>query len=176
MPPVAEHAHVHLLAKRDASAFRQLTNLGKEMSKTAREGASNSKISDFSCALILQRLLQAPKWSVSYRKQARRVLKIALEVGLRPLAPLDLTALTPPHLPMLAIDPITEADLENESFRMHKYYRPLSASAPKAWGIYGRIVNIPCHPDMAVLKDDEIRRCLDALASERRCTQTTRTG
>ena len=145
-----------------ACIFRDLMNAGKSLGPAARAGASNSKISDFSCALILQRLLHASEWSCAYREQAQRMLTIALQAGLRPLAPIDLDTLTPPHLPMLASHPIAAASLANETFVMQKYYRPLVDSAENAWAIYHRIVNIPCHPDMAALSDKEIRQTLAA--------------
>jgi hypothetical protein len=88
------------------------------------------------------------------------VLAIALDAGLRLLAPLDLTTLTPPHLPMLANHPIAETGLANETLVMEKYYRPLVDSSQNAWAIYNRIVNIPCHPGMAALGDEEICRAI----------------
>jgi dTDP-4-amino-4,6-dideoxygalactose transaminase len=149
-----------IIARRDAPIFRELMNTGESLRPEARAGASNSKISDFSCALILQRLLHASAWSGAYREQAQRVLAIALEAGLRPLAPIDFSTLTPPHLPMLANHPVAETSLANETFVMRKYYQPLVDSAQNAWAIYNRIVNIPCHPGMAALSDEEICRVI----------------
>jgi dTDP-4-amino-4,6-dideoxygalactose transaminase len=154
-----------VVAKDLAPLFRELINPGHRLADAARAGASNSKISDFSCALILQRLLRAPQWSSAYREQAQRVLGIALDCGLAPLAPLDLGTLTPPHLPLLAPRPLAAADLVNPTLVLHKYYKPLSASAPNARAIYDRIVNVPCHPDMAMLTAAEIRACLEKLAA-----------
>jgi dTDP-4-amino-4,6-dideoxygalactose transaminase len=152
-----------VLPKAQAAAFRALINGGDGLCREARLWASNSKISDVSCALILQRLLQAPEWSCGYREQARRILQIAVRAGLEQLAPMDLTTLTPPHLPMLALDSVTEADLVGAPFVMQKYYEPLGEDCPAAAAIYDRIVNIPCHPDMALLTDEEIRAALARL-------------
>jgi dTDP-4-amino-4,6-dideoxygalactose transaminase len=152
-----------VVSREHAPLLRALINGGNGLGPAARLWASNSKISDVSCALILQRLLQAPEWSYAYQEQARRILPIALQAGFRPLAPIDLATLTPPHLPMLARSPLSEADLENETMVLQKYYRPLSMECPTAGAIYARIVNIPCHPDMALLSDEEIRCCLDRL-------------
>jgi dTDP-4-amino-4,6-dideoxygalactose transaminase len=154
-----------ILSRPDAQIFRQFTNMGKGLDQAAREGASNSKISDFSCALILQRLLQAPQWVPTYQSQARRVLRIAREIGLHPLAPLDLNRLTPPHLPLLTRLPIPAAQLENEMLVLHKYYPPLSDLASRASCIYERIVNVPCHPEMAVLTDHQISACLERVTA-----------
>ncbi len=156
-----------ILANDDAQLFRQFTNMGKGLEPMSLEGASNSKISDFSCALILQRLLQEPQWASCYQVQAGRVLKIAERIGLRPLAPMDLTRLTPPHVPLLARDPVTEANLDNETLTLHKYYTPLSNTARQAGQIYERIVNVPCHPDLAALSDEELGACLQAVTGGR---------
>jgi len=152
-----------VVPREQASLFRAMINGGEELRPEARLWASNSKISDVSCALILQRLLQAGEWSGAYQVQARRILRIATGVGLRPLAPIDLVNLTPPHLPMLTPCPAGEIDLVNSSFVMHKYYEPLSPHCPTAAALYSAIVNIPCHPGMALLHDDEIRLCLERL-------------
>jgi dTDP-4-amino-4,6-dideoxygalactose transaminase len=164
-----------VVSKHHARLFRELINPGQMLDMLdgeARAGASNSKISDFSCALILQRLLQAPEWSGAYQEQARRVLGIALDCGLALLGPLDLNSLTPPHLPMLAPRAVAEADLINQTVVLRKYYRPLADAAPNAWDIYRRIINIPCHPGMAALTDDEVARCLEAVVAGAHSTRT----
>jgi dTDP-4-amino-4,6-dideoxygalactose transaminase len=157
-----------VLPRSQAAEFRSLINGGDGLCSGARVWASNSKISDVSCALILQRLLQAPEWSCGYREQARRILQIALRAGLQPLAPMDLSTLTPPHLPMLAPMPVAETGLVGAPFVMQKYYEPLGEDCPAASAIYARIVNIPCHPDMALLTDEEIRAGLERLPGCRR--------
>jgi dTDP-4-amino-4,6-dideoxygalactose transaminase len=149
-----------IVARDEAAIFRKLINAGESLRPHAKAGASNSKISDFSCAFILQRLLQASAWRDAYRQQAERILSIALDAGLRLLGPLHIDALTPPNLPMLAAQPVPEANLKNKSFVVQKYFRPLVHPAPNAWRIYERIVNIPCHPGMAALGDHEIRQPL----------------
>ena len=148
-----------ILSRRDAAVFRDLINTGENLPAPARAGASNSKISDFSCALILQRLRREEEWAPAYREQARRILALAQEAGLQPLAPLDLDAQTPPHLPLLAASPLPEAGLANPHCVIRKYYLPLTA-APTASALYARIVNVPCHPGMAALGDHEIRLAL----------------
>jgi dTDP-4-amino-4,6-dideoxygalactose transaminase len=149
-----------VLSREDAQVFRSLINGGHGLCPQAHRWATNSKISDFSSALILQRLLGYQEWSYAYQEQARRILSIAMDVGLRPLAAMDLSTLTPPHLPMVAQTTLAGADLVNKSFVMEKYYRPLSAACPTAAAIYASIVNIPCHPGMALLADEEIRYAL----------------
>jgi DegT/DnrJ/EryC1/StrS aminotransferase family protein len=156
-----------IVAEEDACLLRELTNTGENLRPEARAGASNSKISDFSCALILQRLAHASAWSGAYREQARRILAIALDVGLRLLGPIDLSTLTLPHLPLLAPHPVAEPDLGNGSFVMQKYYRPLVDSVNHAWIIYSRIVNVPSHPGMAALTDVEIHQTLKAAVVDR---------
>jgi len=157
-----------IVARKHATTLRAFMNCGEGLDQTARASAANSKISDFSCALILQRLLRAPEWCSAYQEQARRVLEIAGQAGLRPLAPLDLSVMTPPHLPMLSTHPISERSLANEILVMRKYYKPLTGLSRNARTIYEHIVNIPCHPDMVALGNDEIGRCLEDVASASR--------
>ena len=155
-----------IIAREHAPKLREFINCGEGLDQASLALAANSKISDFSCALILQRLLRAPEWSRGYREQAQRLLEIACQAGLRPLAPMDLSVMTPPHLPMLARLPIAEAGLANDKFVIRKYYKPLMNHMGKnARAIYEHIVNIPCHPDMAALRDEEIGRCLQNLTS-----------
>jgi len=148
--------------------LRAFMNGGEGLDQAARAGAANSKISDFSCALILQRLLQAPEWRRAYQEQARRILEIACKAGLHPLAPFDPNIMTPPHLPMLSPHPVPEASLANKTLVMRKYYKPLTKRSRNAQAIYEHIVNIPCHPDMAALGDEEIGRCLEDVISASR--------
>jgi dTDP-4-amino-4,6-dideoxygalactose transaminase len=154
-----------IVAREHAPILRKFMNCGEGLDQNARTKAVNSKISDFSCALILQRLLRTPEWSGAYQTQARRILEIAGKAGLRPLALLDLSVITPPHLPMLAKCPIAETSLANNQFVMRKYYKPLADLSGNASTIYEHIVNVPCHPDMEALRDEEIGCCLENVAS-----------
>lgn len=157
-----------IVAREHAAILRAFTNCGEGLDPAARARAANSKISDFSCALILQRLLRTRDWCSGYREQARRVLQIAGKAGLRPLAPLDLNLTTPPHLPLLSTHPISETSLSNEILVLRKYYKPLAGLSKNARNIYEHIVNIPCHPGMAALRDHEIECCLENVVSGRR--------
>jgi dTDP-4-amino-4,6-dideoxygalactose transaminase len=155
-----------IVSREHAPILREFTNLGERLDSADWALAANGKISDFSCALILQRLLRASEWSSAYQEQARRLLGIAGKAGLHPLAPLDLSVMTPPHLPMIAGRPISERSLANNVMVIRKYYKPLNALSRNARTIYERIVNIPCHPDMAGLRDEEILGCLVTLTSD----------
>lgn len=157
-----------IVTKEHAPILRQFMNCGEGLDQHARAKAVNSKISDFSCALILQRLLRASEWSSAYQAQARRILAIACQAGLLPLAPLDFSIATPPHLPVLAPCPIAETSLANHNFVIRKYYKPLTDLSRNARMIYQHIVNIPCHPDMEALCDEEIGRCLENIVSDSR--------
>jgi len=155
-----------IVAREQAPKLREFMNCGDGLDQADLHRASNYKISDFSCALILQRLLHAPEWGSAYREQAQRILEIARAAGLLPLAPMDLGLIIPPHLPLLARHPVAETSLANAHFVIRKYYEPLSETPPgNARAIYDRIVNIPCHPDMAALRDEEISTCLRDIAS-----------
>jgi dTDP-4-amino-4,6-dideoxygalactose transaminase len=155
-----------IVAREQAPELREFMNCGEGLDQADLPRASNYKISDFSCALILQRLLHEPEWSSAYREQAQRVLEIARAAKLLPLAPMDLDVIIPPHLPLLARCPIAETSLANGQFVIRKYYKPLMETPTgNAQAIYDRIVNIPCHPDMAALRDEEIGTCLRDIAS-----------
>lgn len=154
-----------ILAREQVPTLRKLLNCGEGLDQAGRARAVNGKVSDFSCALILQRLLRAPEWCSVYQEQARRVLEIACKAGLRPLAPIDLSVTTPPHLPMLASRPISEASLANETLVIRKYYKPLTNSGRNACSIYEHVVNLPCHPDIRIVRNEEIGRCLKGIVS-----------
>jgi dTDP-4-amino-4,6-dideoxygalactose transaminase len=140
----------------DAVILRAMTNFGVGLDHRAARGAGNSKISDFSCALILNRLREISQWRPGYKEQARRIYQIAKAAGLETLAPMDLEALTPPHIPVLYPGAVPYAKLSGAEFAMQKYYLPHPGDYPQAQRIYSRIVNIPCHPGMSEVSDAEI--------------------
>lgn len=148
----------------EAVVLRAMTNFGVGLHKSAASGATNSKISDFSCALILNRMREASEWRPLYREQAQRLQRLALEAGLRTLAPMNLQLLTPPHLPLLSTHQLPYSSLVGDTVVMHKYYLPYSAEHPTAQRLYAHIVNVPCHPGLAQLSDTEIQDCLWPLA------------
>ena len=125
-----------VLAGQEDMVFRGMINFGVGLNKSAARWATNAKISDFSCALILNRMREIYMWGPLYQEQAERIREIAVEAGLRMLAPMDLNALIPPHLPMLARHPISYSDIECDKFVMNKYYLPHLSARGNSRRIY----------------------------------------
>lgn len=133
----------------DAAVARSLANFGVGLDlRRARPHARNSKYSDYDSALVLQRLVNLPRWADLYRLQGRRILSIARRAGLRPLAPVPEDALLG-SLPLLAPAAVEGAQLANPHLALRKYYTPLADGAHGAADIYRRIVSVPCHPGVA---------------------------
>lgn len=124
--------------------------------------AINGKISDVACAFVLMRLNQMECLSPQYRQQYLRIGKIALDCEMNLLADAINHPGTPANVPILL--PRALDDIEVGNFPLRRYYHPL-ANTPNATDIYKRIINIPCHPDMSVFSDDDIRKILLILLS-----------
>jgi hypothetical protein len=91
--------------------------------------------------------------------QLSRITELAEDLGFTPLIPRthDVIAMT---YPVLAPADIALARLRNPHLTLAKSYAPLGEFA-QAHGLYRRLVNIPCHPDVAQLS----RATLTALLS-----------
>lgn len=123
----------------------------------------NGKLSELSCAVLLQRLESSPEWAPFYFMQSRRIQAIAHRAGLKPLMPIPgQTAAT--SLPFLLPRPVPTTALENDFFTIGKYYKPL-APLPTATDVYQRIVNIPSHPDMKCVETNVLLTTLGALVA-----------
>lgn len=117
---------------------------------------NNGKISDIACAFILDRLQRVDKWSSLYRDQAKRVLRIAKELGFQPLrAEESDTPAT--SIPMLFHSPVSSEDTKLAArLPLAKFYKPLRP-LPTVTGIFSHLVNVATHSDIALLTDDEIK-------------------
>jgi dTDP-4-amino-4,6-dideoxygalactose transaminase len=124
---------------------------------------NNGKISDLSCAYLLDRLERYPEWGPLYQYQATRVAQLAEQAGLSRLFPYPNNSIAT-CLPFLAPRPLDLARLDNRGITLGKFYKPLAAM-PNAQSIYARIVNIPSHPDVSRLGRDEFERILDDLVA-----------
>ena len=62
----------------------------------------------------------------------------------------------PGHIPFLGVHPIAREALQNEKVVFRKYYRPHDQRCANAADIFSRILNVPCHPDVATLSDKEL--------------------
>ena len=61
--------------------FESLINFGVSLPRELKPFFQNGKISDFSCALILDHLRKADEWAPLYREQAERVLRLGVEAA-----------------------------------------------------------------------------------------------
>lgn len=120
----------------------------------------NGKLSDISCAFLIDRLKQLPHWGPQGLEQRERMIEIAGRCGLMPLH-LPETDIPMTSMPFVADVPIGLTSIEATQFlTCTKYYRPL-ADLPRVTDIYRRLVNVPCHKDVAKVSDAEIRADID---------------
>lgn len=132
--------------------FMSVINFGLTANGSHAWG-NNAKMSDIAAAFILQRVRTLP---AAYRSQFARVRAAAHALGYGVLGrPVRLD--TPAHVPLVAPRPVPATD--NPLVKLHKYYRPLAAT-PRATSLYNRIVNFPCHPEIAAMDDYEIQQAL----------------
>ena len=116
---------------------------------------NNGKVSDISCAFQIDRLASCDSWKPRYVEQTRRITELAARVGLTPLYPFDET-IPATSLPFCSAEPILEERVQASKFlTLSKYYQPL-APTPVCMDIFSRLVNIPCHPDVAFISDDRL--------------------
>lgn len=136
---------------------------------------NNGKISDISCAFQIDRLERVEDWAPLYRAQAERVAALASEFGLLPLRPVQ-DAPPATSWAFVAEDAIPIDRIRGaRRLAMGKYYRPL-AERPQARRLYDRIVNIPTHPDVSGLSDDDLRAEMEALVAPAAPARTFATG
>ena len=114
-------------------------------------------MSDPAAALIYQRIETMPQWAPGYRSQRRRIAAFARDAGLKILVTPPDDSVTP-HVPVLAHGPVALSDLSEQPFAVAKYYPPPDENCPTATDLYSRMVAVPCHPGMAAVEDDALRR------------------
>ena len=152
-----------LVPAEDIEEFYELVSYGPTISTPDRPfWFQNGKLSDISCAVLMDRLERAPEWVPRNVDQRDRVISLAMRSGLVPLhAPSTGTPLT--SMPFLSDVPIEMSRIaETAHATCSKYYRPLS-NLPRCKDIYARLVNIPCHADMVELSDDQIEEDIRGL-------------
>ncbi len=152
----AEHEHL----------FRSLICFGHEPGEQINRRASNGKISDISCAFGLTRLQQMATLGDQYRAQYHRIAILGRQAGMAILADIDHHPGIPASVPF--ITPLPLDDFKHPVLPSGRYYHPL-ADTPRAFDIYHRIVNVPCHPGLASLSDAEIKEALETFIT--RCFQ-----
>ncbi len=115
----------------------------------------NSKISDVACAFLIDRIESVYRWGPSALEQRDRVITLASELGLQPLH------LPEGNIPMTSIPFLAPHEvpydqlMSSRHLTLQKYYVP-AAALPNVTNIFNRVINIPCHMDVARLSDDAI--------------------
>ncbi len=144
-----------------SDALYELINYGQDV-EDKKSWFNNGKISDISCSFHLDRLEQVSTWSPLYFDQAERIFTIAQSVGLETVLPFHSSTPATSWAFVLPCRPTANASIDISSFKLAKYYKPL-AELPNAVKIYQRIINVPCHPDMAELPDTTVKEQLELL-------------
>ena len=151
-----------IIAAEHEELFRSLINFGHTMGQGINRRAVNGKISDVSCAFGLCRMQQMEKLESEYLYQYNRIVDIGISTGLDVLANVIEHPGIPASVPFITPNPL--ADFTHPILPTGRYYHPL-ADTPQAHDIYSRIVNVPCHADMAQLSDRDISYALESLVN-----------
>jgi dTDP-4-amino-4,6-dideoxygalactose transaminase len=151
-----------MLVPRDLAVMaRHLIAHGKTPDAAVARRSVNAKLSEIAAAFILDRLRRAPGWVPLYRMQLSRITELAEDLGFSPLIGRThpVVAMT---YPVLAPADVAVPRLRNPHLALAKCYAPL-ADFPAAQGLYRRLVNIPCHADVAALSRDTLTALLGGL-------------
>ncbi|NNE80715.1 MAG: hypothetical protein HKN18_10640 [Silicimonas sp.] len=117
---------------------------------------NNGKVSDLSCAMHLAWLNRVDHWAPMYVAQSQRVDTIARDMGLWPLHPVHPRRLTMSRAYRCGRDVDISVVRSTQNVKCGKYYKPL-CELPSTLALYSELVNIPSHPDMAQLSDEQLR-------------------
>lgn len=147
-----------IIEKEHERILRSIINFGAMPDFPAGEWGVNAKISDISSAFILSRLYDTEKLKTSYNAQYKRIVDISLTLGIKSLG--EVVNMMPSQLPLMFDRSVVI--LNNDLLTMRKYYKPL-ANTPQANDLYSRIINFPCHPDVAQISDKDILELLKLL-------------
>ena len=119
----------------------------------AKFWVNNGKISEVSVALHLARLEKVDVWRPKFIEQAEKIAAAARLEGLVPFYDGDAVATS---VPVLAPETVPPTAIQVSEITLGKYYQPL-APQPTANSLYDRILNVPSHPDMDAVTQEEIR-------------------
>jgi len=137
-----------------AEEYYSLLNYGA-LPDDPKAWLNNGKISDISCAFLIERLEKVSEWQPLYLEQAERVHGLSRSVGLSPLLPFPSSspAMSWPYLSTskISLNQITRS----KKLTFAKYYKPIS-ELPQAMSLYSHIINIPTHPDVGLLSDSDL--------------------
>lgn len=144
-----------LSPKDEAEPIYNLLNYVPLTDVEKRHWINNGKVSDIACAFQIDRLDHSHIWKPLYLEQTARVVDIAAKAGLKPLYPLD-ENIPATSLPFCGTDKVLEENIDAaQHLMLSKYYQPL-AQTPNCLDIFDRLVNIPCHPDVALVNDEKL--------------------
>jgi dTDP-4-amino-4,6-dideoxygalactose transaminase len=142
----------------EAEPFYALLNYGLVPENSA-DWLNNGKISDISCAFLIDRLENVGTWRPWFHEQAVRVAEIAAGLGLHPLRPVGDAApamswafITPKPIPLDRV-------LNSTTLVFGKYYKPL-APLPNTLRLFDHLLNIPTHPDVGQLTNHALRSAI----------------
>ena len=143
-----------IVAKEEEDLVRSVINFGVSLSPSVAPFVFNGKMSDVAAAYILDRLENMEQWLSRCEKQWWRITgavrRAHLDLKLFPGSGDCFAGIG--HIPILASCPIQAEELENDCFVMRKYYRPPpEPNLIRAQDIFARIINIPCHTEMAAV-------------------------
>ncbi len=137
-----------------ADIFYELINYG-EAPKNEEDWLNNGKISDVSCAFLIDRLMQVDFWLPNYIEQEARLRFLIESTSLTSLVPFN------DNIPVMSTpfraDKLIPLDHLERSKKIiyGKYYKPLEM-LPVAKKIYDQLVNFPSHPNLSSLSNAEI--------------------
>ncbi|MEX1034766.1 MAG: DegT/DnrJ/EryC1/StrS family aminotransferase [Sneathiella sp.] len=144
-----------LSPKDEAESIYNLLNYGSLTTVEKRHWINNGKVSDIACAFQIDRLDHNHIWKPLYLEQTLRIIEIAAKAGLKPLYPFD-ENIPVTSLPFCAAETVLKENIDkSEHLVLSKYYLPL-AQTPSCLDIFDRLVNIPCHPDVALVKEEKL--------------------
>ncbi len=147
-----------------ATEFYSLLNYG-QAPDDLKAWLNNGKISDISCAFLIERLEKVLEWQPLYLEQAERVHQISQSVGLSPLCPFPSKspAMSWPYVSPNAVH-MGQIEL-SKKLTFGKYYRPI-VDLPQAKSLYSRMLNIPTHPDLRLLPDSVLEREISKIITQ----------
>ncbi|WP_293950919.1 PLP-dependent aminotransferase family protein [Sneathiella sp.] len=144
-----------LSPKDEAEAVYNLLSYSPLTEAERPQWINNGKVSDIACAFQIERLDHCHIWKPGYQEQTERIIGIAAQAGLKPLYDFNIK-IPATSLPFCSADTIPEEKVHTTKYlTFSKYYQPL-APTPVCADIFARLVNIPCHPDVALIPDDKL--------------------
>lgn len=137
-----------IVPKKYYKIVKSMTNFGADNFLGLKKFSSNFKISEFSCALIYQRLLDINKKEKLYKKTSKYFFEIISKNNLKIKKFSNrLQKSVQTYTPYLCEKPISQKKLNNARYlTLRKYYRPLKNLSFSKF-IYDRIICIPNNPD-----------------------------